>query len=297
MTLAIAWVRKIGNNEELVIATDSRLTSGKAWDTCPKIKMLERGDSALCFAGDTDYAYPMMEQINNSINAYPKFHSRAADITDVRGHMTRIISNMREFLHNSIENYKVFKPEPPKTNFIYAGYSWKFKRFYIWKLMFNPQTNSYIYGDSPTLMGSHITVLLDAANYFKDDSNKLTSNRIRKRIYDRLVKKGKKYGEGLDMEPFEILRDIIRNEEDWAIGGSPQIVKIYRHLNTMPMGVYWPSKAKEQITLLGRPLLDYEILQVPILDPDSLALDFMKIKNEKFKISHDDGSFEKYRPL
>src|SRR5471032_3703856 len=41
----------------------SRLRFGCAWDCSPKIFPLSRGDCAICFAGNTMYAYPIMEQI------------------------------------------------------------------------------------------------------------------------------------------------------------------------------------------------------------------------------------------
>lgn len=75
MTLVVAWIRKIGSIEELCIASDSRVTSGRAWDCCPKIKELDRGDCVLAFAGDTSYAYPMMEQASNTINKLFYYHS------------------------------------------------------------------------------------------------------------------------------------------------------------------------------------------------------------------------------
>lgn len=54
-------------------------------------------------AGDTEYAYPMLEQIAMSVNTYPNYSNRASDLTDVRGHVLRMITNMREFLHKVSE--------------------------------------------------------------------------------------------------------------------------------------------------------------------------------------------------
>lgn len=297
MTLSIAWIRKVGSIKELVVATDSRLTSGKAWDCCPKIKILNRGDSVLCFAGETDYSYPMLEQIATSVNTYPKHSCRATDLTDVRGHILRLITNMREFLHNSIEKGKIFKPDPPKTNFILAGYSWKFDKFCIWELKYSSIENAYIHQSPKTLMKNDMVILLDAANHLKTKDTKLTVNKIRKRIFDKMVSNGKKSGDGMDMEPFEVLRDIIRAEEDWAIGGTPQVVKVYKHMNVMPYGIFWPNKDSKQVTFMGRPLMNYETLKYPIIDPDTFELSLMKIDNDEFELSHDDGRFEKYREI
>jgi hypothetical protein len=40
-----------------------------------------------------------------------------------------------------------------------------------------------------------------------------------------------------DMEPFEVLRDMLRSNQYSSIGGAPQLVKIYEHMNATPFGV------------------------------------------------------------
>lgn len=85
MTLCIAWTRKIKNSEELVFASDSRLRSYGAWDTNPKIFPLERTDCAICFAGDTQYSYPIVTQIQNAIKSFKMSHSRFQDIVHFQG--------------------------------------------------------------------------------------------------------------------------------------------------------------------------------------------------------------------
>jgi hypothetical protein len=66
------------------------------------------------------------------------------------------------------------------------------------------------------------------------------------------------------MEPFEILRDIIRDQVDDTVGGPPQIAKVYRHLNRQFFAVPWNG----QLTVVGRPVLVYESAQIPQIDPD-----------------------------
>ena len=204
---------------------------------------------------------------------------------------------MREFLHNSIEPRQKFEPEPPNVKYIFAGYSWKYDRFYIWKLEYDKKENAYKFVTPQTLMKNKLAVLLDVSNHQKSKEESLTPNKIRKRIFEKMEEKGKKSGDGFDMEPFEVMRDIIRNNEDWSIGGTPQLVKVYRHMNTMPYGIFWPNKQSEQITFLGRPLLDYETLKFPIIDPDTFDLSYMKIDNENFQRIHDDGKFTRYREI
>ena len=87
VTLSTLWLRKQGDVEELVIATDSRLTGGRAWDCCPKILVLPRSDSAICFAGDTDNAYPLLIQAANTVHMHPPALDRSMDLHDLRGHL------------------------------------------------------------------------------------------------------------------------------------------------------------------------------------------------------------------
>lgn len=276
MTLSLAWVRSVGQVKELVLASDSRLRFGCAWDCCPKIFTLPRKDSAICFAGDTMHAYPIMIQIKNAIEMYPKLLSRALDICDARGHFLRLMAKMRLFIHDLPRN--VNKPEPPETFFIFAGYSWVESEFKIWIIKYDKHTDQFIHETPNTIMGNLIAVTGD------------DTMEVRNRIFHLMNDRGKKSGDGMDMEPFEILRDKIREESNAAIGGPPQIIKIYSHLNTMPYGVFWPRKETKQITFLGRPILNYELVPYPILDPDTLTTVSLKIDNPDFPRTFDDGT-------
>lgn len=298
MTLVLAWIRKVGIVEELCIASDSRVTSGKAWDCCPKIKPLDRGDCTLAFAGDTAYAYPMMEQVANAIKLHPKLSTRALDISDLKGHILRVISNMREYLHDSIQPNKKFLPDLPEIQYLFAGYSWKLNKFQLSKFVYNEIKNEFVTYNSATLMQNELVVLIDSANNKNFNGRKLDERLIRRRLFLKMEEKGKSVGDSFDMEPFELLTEVIRNDDDWAIGGTPQLVKIYKHLNFMPYGIYWPDKVSRQITIMGRPILDYEILRYPIIDPDTFEKTYMKVSNDfEFDIKSDDGKFERYREI
>lgn len=81
MTISIAWVRKIKGSEELILVSDSRL-SGNAtyWDQCSKVLTLPRSDSAIGFAGSTDFAYPLMQQLYLSISSYKRSRDRVIEL-------------------------------------------------------------------------------------------------------------------------------------------------------------------------------------------------------------------------
>jgi hypothetical protein len=80
----------------------------------------------------------------------------------------------------------------------------------------------------------------------------------------------------LDMEPFEIMRDMLLENDETKyhlIGGAPQLVKVYKHMNRTPIAVNWSVGSKKIISLLGRPLLNYEKTRFPILDIKSLEIE------------------------
>lgn len=256
MTLALAWTRRVNATEEVVLAADSRLRFGKAWDGCSKIFPLSRGDSALAFAGDTHYAYPMVHQVVNAVEMFSKARSRAMDLGALRGHIVRVFNDMEQWIHDEPKGRA--GKDPPSITFILAGYSWVSADFKIWTIYYKASARQFVF-HTPTLWhGTHLAMAGDAFPEFK------------KRLYALLKKKGKSKEDGFDYEPFEVLRDMIRNKSDPSIGGPPSILKIYKHMNSMPYSVLWPDAAKGLPTVLGRPLLDYERTSYLLFDPDKL---------------------------
>lgn len=265
MTLSIAWVRNVANTQEIVIATDSRLRFGCAWDCCPKILLLPRSDSAICFAGDTMHAYPMMLQMQTAIGMYPKSRSRAMDLYDMRHHALEVFNGMREYIHDLPKKTK--EPDIPDAFFILGGYSWQKNKFAIWVLHYDLSLKAFTFRPaSPWGGGDGKKILALTGDYVYD---------AKERIRQILKSRGKISLGGFDMEPFEVLRDMLREgvvapRKYPLIGGPPQIVKIYRHMNTVPYGVYWPDKSSGKISVLGRPLLPYEKSTYLLFDPDTL---------------------------
>jgi hypothetical protein len=88
------------------------------------------------------------------------------------------------------------------------------------------------------------------------------------RLVEQLRERGRLISGGLNMEPFDVLRDIIRSQRFPSVGGAPQVVKIYEHMNSVPFGVFWPDRRSTQITVFGRPLMAYEKVSWRVIDPD-----------------------------
>lgn len=325
MTLSMAWVRKQSTTEELVMATDSRLRAGYAWDTAPKIFTFSRGDCAICFAGSTDYSYPIMEQIRNSIETYEKSKSRALDLYDLQGHLSRVVRQMQDAFHDFPQGQN--SHDDLDVTFIFAGFSWRKQKFSLWLLNYNYERNQFIFKSLDELrsQNKHRIVRvkrsinkfeIDLANlnnllsqtqqedkktqynnnieYLKqqilDKKEELYICNLNQILFDKniiligdndleakqeIANKIEANSNDINYEPFEVLRDFCRDETKRHIGGSPQIIKIYKHLNTMPYAVYWPNKVSQTRTLFGRPLIDFENPNYMTFDPDKLiAEDF-----------------------
>jgi hypothetical protein len=260
MTLGIAWVRQQGETRELVVAFDSRLSGGQAWDGCPKLLLFPRSDCILGFAGDTLDAYPLMLQMQNAINMYPKTRDRTLDVVHLKGHMTRVFHHMRKYIHTLPRGQQ--EPTPLDVDFIFGGYSWREKDFRFWKLRasgqsFVPEPAEH-WGKEPDRWRIK----------FVGDKEPIKS--AKKRLAALLKDRDKLPAGDFDMEPFEVLRDIIRSGQFPSVGGPPQLVKVYEHMNTLPFALFWPTKESKKVTALGRPLMDYELPSWPVLDPDDI---------------------------
>jgi hypothetical protein len=259
VTLAVAWLRNVNATQELLIASDSRLRFGCAWDCCPKIIALPRGDAALCFAGNTAYAYPVMLQLRAAVEQHRGLLSRAIDLEGLKGHFLRVINDMVGSIHDAPSSGL---PEPDAV-LLLAGYSWRSNEFRIWLLHYDPSIERFTFRPASEWR----TVAEQRLLIFVGDHTDIA----KEHLVSVLKERGKLESGGLDMEPFEVLRDMIRSGNHPTIGGAPQLLKVHRHLNATPYAVWWPKKG-DGLSLLGRPLLNYERTQSPTVDPDTLEV-------------------------
>lgn len=143
MTLSIAWVRTAGGSKELVLASDSRLRFGCNWDSCQKIFLLPRDDCAICFAGDTQYAYPLMHAMESAIRHFPKSMNRQQELSDLEGHAIRVFNSMLANIGDlPIGQERVDEPE---AYFLFGGFCWKQKAFRLWTLHFDPNISAFTF--------------------------------------------------------------------------------------------------------------------------------------------------------
>jgi len=101
----MSWVRTVGTCEELIFASDSRLSGdGTTIDFCPKLIEFHRSDCAIGFAGYTGSAYVLMHQLDNAISAYGPLQSRAMDLRELRTHALKIFNSLANSIETPIED-------------------------------------------------------------------------------------------------------------------------------------------------------------------------------------------------
>ena len=263
MTLVAAWVRHHPKTSELYVASDSRLTGGRAWDIGPKVLELGRGDALIAFAGHTADAYPLMLQLQAAVRMHPKVASRAYDLEDLKGHVLRTFNAMWASISDPPNGQS--KPDPAEARFMLAGYSWRCRAFRIWTLYFHEPSGEF------RLRGASLHKKKGGGNklfaFIGDHTGWATE-----RVYSLLRSRNRVSSPGLQMEPFEVLVEAIRTPDKSSIGGAPQVYKVYQHLNTLPCTVYWPDRAAGRIAFGGRTLLSYEKNSYLALDPDTLEV-------------------------
>ena len=193
-----------------------------------------------------------------AIEFYPPSLNRKTDIAVVKGHTVRVFNQMRSLIHDFPTGQD--GPGDPATLFLFGGYSWKRTDFRIWKLHYDPAIDKFTFRPARDWAGQtrgrkNIAFAGDVAE------------EAREQLVELLQRRGKLSEGGFDMEPFEVLRDMIRSESYPSLGGAPQVAKVYRYMRTQFFAVRWPDDAGVP-HVLGRPALHYESFEAPVISPD-----------------------------
>ena len=265
MTVVVGWIREINDAQELIIASDSRLCGGYRWDNCPKILTFPRNDCAIAFAGEVGYAYPLMMQAYFASGETYQALDRAIDVSKFNGFLLSQINSMQKAVY-----MKADKNDINDNEFVVGGYSWKQKRFRLWHYKYNKSMNAFNKNEYDSIYEDRFGKIVFAGDA-KDRLNKELRT-LQKEKYQDDYSDFK--GKGFDMEPFEALVRLLKKADPSdTIGGAPQMVKVYEHMNTKPIGVYWPQKDISAVyknrTLLGRQLFEKEKCDFSFIDPDT----------------------------
>lgn len=285
MTICAVWVRSTRNYEELIFTSDSRLSGdNNLFDCCPKILTLGRHHCAIAFGGATNQAFPLMLQLANAMYSHEPLRVGAVDLSTTRSHAMKIFTTMYELLKPDRLIYPR-QAEPQIDDnlcFVFGGYDWKKKSFELSLLEYNRMQKQFKADPAFWLFYSkngerfsyrrtkkHKEIQPASQIAFAGDQAGKAKDRLL-HLLDQKYPNGNRFV-GLNWEPFEVIRDMLRDEnKSHTIGGAPQIVKVHQHMNAYSYAVYWPNKETGNIYLHGRPCLGYEQLNTWIFDPDSL---------------------------
>ncbi|MBV1865055.1 MAG: hypothetical protein KUG74_11565 [Rhodobacteraceae bacterium] len=185
------------------------------------------------------------------------------DLSDLKGHLVRMFNHSRKFISSLPHGQTA--PDNPTAEFQLCGYSWKDKNFGVWKLHFDVGKSIFTFRRTRAWGGQEPDSLKYVAYAGDEDVVEAAKENLISLLRDR----GKIDQGSFDMEPFEVLRDLLRKEQFPSIGGPIQLVKIYEHSNAIPVGIYWPDKKSGQVSIFGRPLMDYEMTPWGVIDPDN----------------------------
>jgi len=280
MTVLIAWVRTIQDCEELIFVSDSRLNDWRNFDTCPKVLTLPRNDCAIAFSGDTKDAYPMMLQLGLAIDAHEPLRVGSLDVSSLKSHALKIFDSMAHLIEHS--DHVVGEVEADPTTFLFGGYSWVNKQFELWSIAYRQSENKFVarpaqwacYSEEAKKvvfrsMKSPQAGEIASKIAFAGDQGKAARELLTAKLAK--VHPTSMTYRGLGWEPFEVVRDMLRDpNHSYTIGGAPQVLKVYQYMRTAPLGVYWPDKKSGTIYLQGRPALGYERMDRWVLDPDTM---------------------------
>jgi hypothetical protein len=264
MTITLAWVRQNKNTTELLVASDSRLRSRGALNQTQKIFRLERGDSCLGFCGDAQVAYPLFVQVGSALNNFIRTRTRGADVTEVVDKISSVLTNL---LSSWDLDAAGIGEEIADTRILFAGWSWRFRRFEIGQ--FVPEGSMFRYYRSkarlPYPWREKSRSLIFLGDYEREYMEMLSD--VLTRRHGSQPSRGPATEVNFDYEPVEALLALLRRGRAegtlTSIGGAPQVLKIYPFGGDLPLVV---RESPAEHYLLGRKLFEWEKTTYPILD-------------------------------
>jgi hypothetical protein len=273
MTISIAWVRRNGDAIELVVASDSRLRSRGALNQAQKIIRLERGDCALSFCGDVQVAYPLFMQAGSTLNNFVKTRSRATDLTV----LSHVFGSVLNALVGSWDLDPSDKADELKsTRIVLSGWSWRSQQFRIG--LFEYENSAFVFKRVRTKLQhpwyQNKPSFLFVGDYKEQYLGELSA--VLSRRHGSPERRDEKRRIDLQYEPLIALRNLLAREdaerEFPAIGGVPQMIKIYPFSQSLPFVV---RAAPDAHYLFGRRLFDWEKTEYPVIDLTGDDLKFL----------------------
>ncbi len=255
MTISICWRRKFRNIDEIVFASDSRLSAGYRWDCAQKVFPIDGPNFSISFAGNADFALPCIFHLQQSVRTYGRYRSGAARIGEISGDFIKMINQLREIVDD--QDIAQFD----KTNFLISGYDHHTGEAFQKRISFNKNTCRFcaypFFGFLAADVGFRIGFIGDL---WKEFSTLLHAEMTKSRTV-------------LYYQPLQALWRLMSTlDKSSSVGGKPQIVKVYKSRNYLPYAVRDNSQS-DDIYLYGRPLLPHQISFYPLCSLDKIGSD------------------------
>jgi hypothetical protein len=256
MTLCAVWKRKEGNAEELVFATDSRLTGGELWDSGIKLFRFPREDCLLCFCGETERAYPLILHLVESIRYDRHLLNRHTDLHEVVAHITSLFTELCKDIKNPPPNISI-EDLKAGVEFLFGGWSWETRNLCCWKVYYSKDAKGFVH---QAIHENQLQTIVFIGDHTRDA---LTL------VHEMIGSLDFSGNKDLDMEPLTVLSQFALDEDKYHIGGSLQIAKVYQSGTVEFFGVLWPSYTYGKHHFLGRECKT----DVQYLNPESNLID------------------------
>lgn len=269
MTLCAAWIRKAGENEELVFATDSCLSMGERWPTGIKLFDLPRKDVLICFAGRTERAYPLILNLITTLQYSKDFQDRSKDVSELALFVSNLFTQLVSLITQNAEPIDELKAE---ANFLFGGWSWRLQQYVIFRIYYRAEEQQFVFEDS---LAEKKTRQVAFIGDFLEEAKELYYKEFEKENSENL----------LDMEPLKVLTRMSRNKADFtSISGAIQIAKIYKSGYNEFFGVMWPS-IEGKPHFLGKEYQLFDKPDVRYFDPDTLEIHELPLPERLREIS------------
>ena len=180
---------------------------------------------------------------------------------------------IEQLLNNLIGSWDLPKAEKDadigstNTAIMFAGWSWKFKRFDIGAFLYRNGSFQFkrYKAQLPHPWGETIRSLVFVGDYENEYLQSLVS--VIEKRHGKHPFKSKKKLIDFNYEPIEALHALLTakstHKQLTAIGGAPQLLKIYPFGNNRPIVI---RTKKDKHFLFGRQLFSWEKTEYPILD-------------------------------
>jgi hypothetical protein len=230
MTLVAAWVRQNSTLKELIVAADSRISGGGAWDACPKIVALPRPATVMAMSGWAVEAYAFMLQAINTCTLQDGHGAGRTDIGNLANKLRDAYADIRTHISDLPDGQKA--ADIPMLNVALFGWSWRNLRFEGYSYSFDAAGElimkplgelnvdtpypCYLFGDAAPDARRRLKSLMKQRDRPFPRAGDPEAPRVAREAF-------------MDWEPLETLCEVISDPEVRSVGGVPQIARISQY--------------------------------------------------------------------